>query len=275
MEFNPTKSIVNNEECDLHYWYQGQGPLIVFIPGGNGHGRQYNPIITALSDRYTCATFDRRQMSASQVKVNKRLNPPQQARDVRAIIKAIGYDKAIIFGSSLGGMLAFQFALDFPDMVEHMIAHEAPTYTLMPNATELFEHFYHCLELYDSYGMDAAQEEMSKRFVGYFDEGVPRPMLPEPENPMNFWANEFIISMGYFPSLYRIKENKTSVGVMRGIRSRDAWYAEAVNEQEKILECPRFDVPGAHEGFQVECEAFVPHFLKMLETLEARKNERS
>ncbi|WYZ42476.1 hypothetical protein EsH8_VI_000175 [Colletotrichum jinshuiense] len=275
MEFNPTKSIVNNEECDLHYWYQGQGPLIVFIPGGNGHGRQYNPIITALSDRYTCATFDRRQMSASQVKVNKRLNPPQQARDVRAIIKAIGYDKAIIFGSSLGGMLAFQFALDFPDMVEHMIAHEAPTYTLMPNATELFEHFYHCLELYDRYGMDAAQEEMSKRFVGYFDEGVPRPMLPEPENPMNFWANEFIISMGYFPSLYRIKENKTSVGVMRGIRSRDAWYAEAVNEQEKILECPRFDVPGAHEGFQVECEAFVPHFIKMLETLEARKNERS
>lgn len=40
MEFNPTKATVHNEDCDLHYWHQGSGPLIVFIPGGNGHGRR-------------------------------------------------------------------------------------------------------------------------------------------------------------------------------------------------------------------------------------------
>ncbi|KAK6213553.1 acetyltransferase/esterase [Colletotrichum tabaci] len=270
MEFKPTKSIVPNEECDIHYWHQGQGPLIVFIPGGNGHGRQYNPIIAALSDRYTCATFDRRQMSASQAKVNKRLNPPQQARDIRAIVQALGFDKAILFGSSMGAILAFQFAIDFPDMVDHIISHEAPTFTLLPNATEVFEFLYSCLELYETVGVEAAQEKFSSRLLGYNDEGVPKPASPEPFNKDNFWANEFALLLGYLPSLHRLKENGTSVGLMRGTRSRDAWYAQAVDEQEKILGCPRLDVPGAHEGFQVELEAFLPYFLELLGVLERK-----
>ncbi|KAK4096956.1 hypothetical protein N658DRAFT_527397, partial [Parathielavia hyrcaniae] len=97
MEFNPTRAIVHNEGCDLHYWYQGKGPLITFVPGGNGHGRQFNNMIAALSDRYTCATFtfDRRQMSASKAEVNKKLSAPQQVRDIRAIIKAMGFEKSI------------------------------------------------------------------------------------------------------------------------------------------------------------------------------------
>jgi hypothetical protein len=67
MAFNPTYAMVDNEGCDLHYWYQGSGPLIIFIPGGNGIGRQYN-IIEALSNRYTCATFDRRQYLRAESK---------------------------------------------------------------------------------------------------------------------------------------------------------------------------------------------------------------
>ncbi|GJC83252.1 putative hydrolase MW2501 [Colletotrichum liriopes] len=275
MEFKPIKSILNNEECDIHYWYQGQGPLIVFIPGGNGHGRQYNPIITALSDKYTCATFDRRQMSASQAKVNKRLNPPQQARDIRAIIQVLGFNKAILFGSSAGGIFAFQFAIDFPHMVDHIISHEAPTFTLLPNATEVFEFLYDCLELYESSGVQAAQTRFSSKLLGYSDDGVPKPVSPEAINPENFWANEFTVLLGYLPSLYRIKENKTSVGLMRGTRSRDAWYAQAVDEQEKILECPRLDVPGAHEGFQVELEAFLPYFFKLLDALKEKRSKNA
>ncbi|KAK2009684.1 acetyltransferase/esterase [Colletotrichum eremochloae] len=273
MEFNPTRSILTNEGCDIHYWYQGQGPLIVFVPGGNGHGRQYNPIITALSDRYTCATFDRRQMSASKAKVNKRLSPPQQARDIRAIIQILGFDKSILFGSSGGGIFSFQFAIDFPHMVDHIISHEAPTFTLLPNASEVFEFLYDCLDLYENSGLEAAQAKFETRLLGYSDEGVPRPVSPEPINPANFWENEFAVLLGYLPSLYRIKENKTSVGLMRGMRSRDAWYAQAVDEQAKILECPRLDVPGAHEGFQVELDAFLPYFLKLLEILEEKRSQ--
>jgi len=31
---------LETEGCNIHYWYQGSGPLLLFVPGGNGHGRQ-------------------------------------------------------------------------------------------------------------------------------------------------------------------------------------------------------------------------------------------
>ncbi|KAK4038750.1 Alpha/Beta hydrolase protein [Parachaetomium inaequale] len=272
MDFNPTKATVHNEGCDLHYWYQGKGPLITFVPGGNGHGRQFNNIIAALSDNYTCVTFDRRQMSASKVKVNKKLSPPQQARDIRAVIKAVGFDKSIIFGSSSGGIFAFQFAHDFPEMVDHLIAHEAPTTTLLPDASEVLEWFLHLMEVYETRGLEQAAGEFRSKLIGYADEGIPKTVPPEPENPRNFWDNEFPVLLGFVPNLWRIKDNKTSIGVMRGVRSKDAFFARTTDEQAKILDCPRFLVPGHHQGFEVETEEFLPYFLFMLDTLERKRS---
>ncbi|KAM5344081.1 hypothetical protein ACJ41O_012618 [Fusarium nematophilum] len=272
MEFHPTKGIVHNEGCDLHYWHQGKGPLITLIPGGNGHGRQFNPMIAALSDEFTCVTFDRRQMSASQVKVNKKLSPPQQARDIRAIIKALGFDKSILFGSSSGGIFAFQFAHDFPEMVDHLISHEAPTITLLPDASTVFEWFLHLMEVYETRGLEQAASEFGEKLTGYDDEGIPKTVPPEPENPRNFWDNEFPVLLGYVPNLWRLIENKTSVGVMRGVRCKDAFFARAPEEQAKILGCPTLVVPGHHQGFEVETKEFLPYFLEMLDTLEKKRS---
>ncbi|SPJ85253.1 uncharacterized protein FTOL_11033 [Fusarium torulosum] len=272
MEFSPTKAIVHNEGCDLHYWYQGSGPLMIFVPGGNGHGRQFNNIMAALSDRFTCATFDRRQMSASQVPVNKRLSPPQQARDIRAVIKAVGFDKAIIFGSSSGGIFGFQFAHDFPEMVAHFISHEAGTSIILPDATEITEWMYHLVEVYETQGLEQVAKEFDTCLIGYDAEGIPKPLSPEPENARNFWEYEFPPLVGYCPNLLRIKENNVSVGVMRSVRCKDAFYCRTVDEQAKILDCPRMVVPGHHEGFQCETEAFVPALLEMLEKLDSAQS---
>ncbi|CAG9970372.1 unnamed protein product [Clonostachys byssicola] len=271
MEFNPTKAIVHNEECALHYWYQGKGPLITFVPGGNGHGRQFNPIIAALSDKYTCVTFDRRQMSASQVKVNKRLNPPQQARDIRAVIQALGFEKSIIFGSSSGGIFSLQFAHDFPQMVDHLISHEAPTLMLLPDASSLVESFLHLMEVYETRGLEEAASKFGAMLIGYDDEGIPQVAKPEPENRQNFWDNEFLVLLSYVPNLWRLVENKTSVGVMRGVRCKDAFFARTTVEQAKILDCPLLRVPGHHQGFEAETKEFLPYFIEMLDTLEKKR----
>ncbi|CAG9940237.1 unnamed protein product [Clonostachys rosea f. rosea IK726] len=271
MEFNPTKAIVHNEDCDLHYWYQGKGPLITFVPGGNGHGRQFNPLIAALSNKYTCVTFDRRQMSASQVKVNKRLNPPQQARDIRAVIQALGFEKSIIFGSSSGGIFSLQFAHDFPEMVDHLISHEAPTVTLLPDASSLIEWFLHLMEVYETRGLEQAASEFGAKLIGYDDEGIPKVAKPEPENPRNFWDNEFLVLLSYVPNLWRLVENKTSVGVMRGVRCKDAFFARTTIEQAKILDCPLLLVPGHHQGFEAETKEFLPYLIEMLDTLEKKR----
>ncbi|KAK3317478.1 Alpha/Beta hydrolase protein [Cercophora scortea] len=270
-EFTPTRATVHNEGCDLHYWSLGTGPLILFIPGGNGHGRQFNNIITALAPNFTCATFDRRQMSASQVPVNKKLSPPQQARDIRAIILALGFDKAILFGSSSGGIFAFQFAHDFPEMVDHIISHEAAIISLLPDATELWEWFLHLLEVFETQGLETAAAEFGAKLTGYDDEGIPKTVPPPKENPMNFWENEFPTLLGYTPNLGRLRENRVSVGVMRGVRCKDAFFARAVEEQARVLGCPRMVVAGHHQGFEVETEEFLGGFREMLDFLEKKR----
>ncbi|KAJ4248355.1 hypothetical protein NW762_012684 [Fusarium torreyae] len=271
MEFNPTRSIVHNEGCDLHYWYQGTGPLIIFVPGGNGHGRQFNNIIAALSSQFTCATFDRRQMSASQVPINKRLSPPQQARDIRAVIKALGFEKAIVFGSSSGGIFGFQLAHDFPEIVDHLISHEAPTCILLPDASDVTDWMLHLIEVFQTQGIDQAAKEFGAKLIGYDDEGIPKTVPPGPENVRNFWEHEFSALVGYCPNLFRVKDHKVSVGVMRGVRCKDAFYARAVEEQARILDCPKLVVPGHHEGFDVETTEFVLALLQLLDTLESRR----
>jgi pimeloyl-ACP methyl ester carboxylesterase len=270
MPFDPTYAIVENEDCNLHYWYEGTGPLITFIPGGNGHGRQYNNMISLFSDKYTCMTFDRRQMSASKVKVNKLFSHTQAARDVKAIIQAMGFEKSIIFGNSLGGIIGFQFAIDFPKMVDHLISHEAPTFGLLPNASALHDFSRDMYETSRT-SIPAAAEKFSTILIGYDDEGVPATTSPEPENQINFWQNETLPMSLYTPDLRRIVENGTSVGLMFGERSRDALYVQTTVEQEKILGCLRMRVPGHHQGFEVETELFAPKFAEMIDILERKR----
>lgn len=274
MNFNPTRAILRNEGCDIHYWHQGSGSLIIFVPGGNGHGLQYNKLMAELSDRFTVATFDRRQMSASQTPNRKRLNPPQQARDILAVIRAVGFETAIVFGSSGGGVLAFQFAHDFPQHAEHIIAHEAPTVTLLPDATYWHDWLHGVLDLRDRDGFLAAQTEFNKILLGYDDDGVPPASMQGQENLENAWTNEVQVFTSYLPNLWRIREQGTSIGLMRGIRSRDAPYARTTYEQKKILGCLRMDVPGHHQGFEVEVETFLPAFLDMLKQLEQAKRKK-
>jgi pimeloyl-ACP methyl ester carboxylesterase len=52
--------------------------------------------------------------------------PPQEARDIVAVINALGFQKAIVFGNSLGGIRSFQFTIDHPEIIDHPICHETP-----------------------------------------------------------------------------------------------------------------------------------------------------
>ncbi|KAM0326262.1 hypothetical protein ACHAQA_006859 [Verticillium albo-atrum] len=273
MAFNPTRAVLNTEDCDIHYWYQGSGPLISFIPGGNGHGRQFNNIMAALSDRFTCVTYDRRQMSASQTPNPRLISPAQQARDLLAVMQAVGFEKSILFGSSMGGLIGLQFAHDYPERVEHLIAHETATILLLPDATEVWEWGLGFYLLKEKEGWEAANKEWEKYFSanGYDAEGVPATVPPPRENVANFWDNEYPIVLSYLPNLHRIKTNGTSIGVMRGQRSGDAFFARATNALAEVLDCLHLEVPGHHQAFEVETEAFLPFLLNMVDTLDKAK----
>lgn len=74
----------------------------------------------SLDARFATIAFDNRGVGMSDV-------PPgpypiaQMAADAAAVLSAAGVDRAHVYGVSMGGMIAQQFALDFPDRVNKLI----------------------------------------------------------------------------------------------------------------------------------------------------------
>lgn len=268
MPFNPTSASVLTEGCDLHYWHQGSGPLLVFVAGGGGIGRQYNPLCEHLDQNFTVCTYDRRQTNDSRVTGQKKLlNPAQQARDIIAICKALGCEKTCLFANSGGGVIAFQFAASYPEFLDRVVVHEAPTTALLDDATYHLNRAFELLDVYRSSGAAAAFLAFSTELKGFGDPSDMQLQRPSEEDMQNFWENEFLQFTIYCPDLTKITDNKVSIGVAAGVKSADAFYARTTIRQAEILGCPRFLVPGHHGGYEVEPEEFSAALVKAFQLL--------
>jgi len=228
--------------------------------------------MSLLSDKYTVATFDRRQMSASlplNGGPNKIWNPVQQARDIIAVITALGFEKASVFASSGGCTNALQLAFSYRTYITHLILHEPPVYTLLDpdEATRNIEWAYEVMEKYQKHGVETAMEMVLEILVGY-DDGVPRAQ-PERWNQVNQLENETPWMAIYVPDLVTVKkhleEEGRSVTVAYGTKSLDAVYVRTAKKLAERLECAFVEFPGHHQGFECEPGAFEPVLREVLE----------
>ena len=90
---------------------QGSGPAVLFIHGGLGDLRLWEPEANALSDRFRCIRFDLRFWGRSE--------SPGMAfssiDDVVGVLDALDIDRAALVGLSLGGGLALDVVLAHPE----------------------------------------------------------------------------------------------------------------------------------------------------------------
>jgi pimeloyl-ACP methyl ester carboxylesterase len=110
----------------LYYETTGQGQPLVFINGLGSSTRDWDMQVTEFSRTYQVITYDLRGHGRS----DKPAGPysiPQFAADSAGLLKALGVTSAHIVGISLGGGVAFQLALDYPQLVKTMtIVNSAP-----------------------------------------------------------------------------------------------------------------------------------------------------
>jgi pimeloyl-ACP methyl ester carboxylesterase len=106
--------------CRLSYRVVGDGPPVLFIQGVGLHGDGWLPQVEALSDRYTCMTFDNRGMALSQPLGVRRLSLPRMAEDARALMEAQRWQDCHVVGHSMGGHVATALALACPRRVRSL-----------------------------------------------------------------------------------------------------------------------------------------------------------
>lgn len=108
------------QPIDLHGEVTGQGPPLLFIHGLGSSARDWEPQVREFSKTFQVVTLDLRGHGRSD-KPPGPYGIPLFVSDVAAFLQARRISGAHVVGLSLGGCVAFQLALDFPDLVRSLV----------------------------------------------------------------------------------------------------------------------------------------------------------
>ncbi|MGA9768857.1 MAG: alpha/beta fold hydrolase [Blastocatellia bacterium] len=111
---------VESDGAKIYWEEHGSGPPLLLIMGLGYTLDMWNRALPAMAERFRTIVFDNRGVGRSDV-------PPGpysiqlMAADARAVIDHAGIDKAHVFGVSMGGMIAQEFALQYPERVKSLV----------------------------------------------------------------------------------------------------------------------------------------------------------
>jgi pimeloyl-ACP methyl ester carboxylesterase len=262
-----TSSTLKVPGATLYYEVQGQGPLLVIIPGGPQDAGVFDELASRLADRYRVVAFDPRGNSRSPFDGDDQpLDVDVHADDVAALIAAFGGGPANVFGSSGGAQIGLNLAARHPALVATLVAHEPPAIMLLddPSAEIAADQ-----ALIDTYRRDGVEAAMGQFFAmnGLGDETDAAPEVDMPPEAMETFARvsgnfEYWLAGGmvaldrYIPDIAALKSGTPRIVVAIGEES-GGQPIEAMGRAlaTKLGVAPaRF--PGDHMGFEMHAEAF-------------------
>ncbi|MFC2050743.1 alpha/beta fold hydrolase [Chloroflexota bacterium] len=107
-------------DMNIYYETQGDGEPILLIQGYGQYSGQWVTMIPPLSRDYRVIVFDNRGTGRSD-KPDTPYTIKMMADDARGVLDAVGVESAHVFGVSMGGMIAQEFALNYPDKLRSLI----------------------------------------------------------------------------------------------------------------------------------------------------------
>lgn len=109
----------NLNGIELYYETSGEGEPLLFIHGLGSSTRDWEDQVQDFSEKFQTITVDLRGHGQSE-KPSTSYSISLFASDVAALIREIG-EPMNVAGISMGGMVALQLAVDYPNMVKSLI----------------------------------------------------------------------------------------------------------------------------------------------------------
>lgn len=116
----------------------GKGRPLVFIHGIGTNLNFWRDIIPNFSNDYDVICYDLRGSGLSGFSSEPPLSVELWSRDLCSLMEALRIERAALVGWSLGGMIALQFASNWPERVSSLVLVGSTT-KLLPPAIRLFE----------------------------------------------------------------------------------------------------------------------------------------
>ena len=150
---------VKTNHTKLYYEIKGEGQALVFIHGLGSSTRDWEYQTPEFSKEYQVIALDLRGHGQSD-KPEGPYTIPMFAADLAGLLQALDVKSAHIVGISLGGAVAFQFALDHPAMLKTLtIVNSAPTLGGTPEQAQ--QEIERRVGIVQQYGMRAMGQALS------------------------------------------------------------------------------------------------------------------
>ena len=131
-------------DIDIAYKILGTGEPVILIMGFGGSMNNWDvDLIKEISSRNTTIIFDNRGVGLT-TDGKKKSSIDQFANDTAGLLDALNIKKASVLGFSMGGMIAQELALNYPDKVNKLILYASycggneSIYTSNPEVIETF-----------------------------------------------------------------------------------------------------------------------------------------
>ena len=111
---------IKTNNIELYYEIHGAGQPLVLISGLGYPLWQWHKMVPFLAEHFQVITFDNRGVGQSDKPAGP-YTAQLLAADTAGLLDALGIEKAIIAGHSMGGFVAQAMALDFPQKVAKLI----------------------------------------------------------------------------------------------------------------------------------------------------------
>ena len=109
---------------ELHYIEQGQGEPLIFLHGGQGDYRSWQPHMDALSPHYRVISYSRRYHYPNENPIRADYSALIDADDLAALINELELGAVHLVGTSNGAFTALALALKQPNMVRSLVLAE-------------------------------------------------------------------------------------------------------------------------------------------------------
>src|SRR5256886_843760 len=119
------KTVHSPDGADIFVRWGGSGPVAVLIHGYAENSDSWAPLAADLMKDHTVVVPDLRGIGRS-TKPDGGYDKKTQAKDMRAVVTALGHDRAFVVAHDIGNMVAYAYAAMHPDKVERLVVMDAP-----------------------------------------------------------------------------------------------------------------------------------------------------
>jgi pimeloyl-ACP methyl ester carboxylesterase len=127
-EFPPefsTRKITSPAGAEIFVRHGGHGPAVVMLHGFGDTGDMWAPLAAELMKDHTVIVPDLRGFGKSSLPDNG-YEKMTQAKDIRAVVTALGFDRAAVVAHDIGNMVAYAYSVTYRDKVDRLVVMDAP-----------------------------------------------------------------------------------------------------------------------------------------------------